>query len=56
MTCPICHKPSSPVFKPFCSKRCAEIDLGRWLNDSYKLPTRPDETGDEDEGWSGDKE
>ncbi|MDE2238914.1 MAG: DNA gyrase inhibitor YacG [Rhodospirillales bacterium] len=46
MKCPICGKPAAPEHKPFCSRRCAEIDLGRWLNDSYKLPAPP---GEEDE-------
>ncbi|WBO60766.1 DNA gyrase inhibitor YacG [Acidocella sp. MX-AZ03] len=40
MKCPICGKPATPEHKPFCSRRCAEIDLGRWLNDSYALPPR----------------
>jgi endogenous inhibitor of DNA gyrase (YacG/DUF329 family) len=40
--CPVCGKPQTPEQKPFCSKRCAEIDLGRWLTESYALPARPD--------------
>ncbi len=47
MKCPICNNSVSPEFKPFCSKRCAEIDLGRWLTDNYRLPARPDEAEDE---------
>lgn len=43
MTCPICQKPSAPPHKPFCSRRCADIDLGRWLTSSYALPARADE-------------
>jgi len=39
--CPICQKPASQEHKPFCSKRCAEVDLGRWLTESYALPSRP---------------
>lgn len=46
MTCPICNKPATPEHKPFCSRRCAEIDLGHWLNNSYALPAPPE---DEDE-------
>lgn len=49
MTCPICHKPSNPMQKPFCSRRCADIDLGRWLNDSYAMPTTPAEEDEEDQ-------
>jgi endogenous inhibitor of DNA gyrase (YacG/DUF329 family) len=44
--CPICKKPSVEEFKPFCSKRCAEVDLGRWLTQSYALPEK---IRDEDE-------
>ena len=36
--CPICDKPTSAAAKPFCSKRCADIDLGRWLKGSYAIP------------------
>lgn len=46
--CPICKKPSEPAFVPFCSARCADIDLGRWLTDRYAIPTDEDETEDED--------
>lgn len=37
--CPGCQKPSVERYRPFCSKRCAEIDLGRWLKGSYRIPT-----------------
>lgn len=37
--CPICHKIASEnKYKPFCSKRCADIDLGNWFNESYTVP------------------
>ena len=39
MSCPICDKPGQESYRPFCSKRCADIDLGRWLNGSYTIPT-----------------
>ena len=39
MTCPICKKPSTPDYRPFCSRRCADVDLGRWLTGSYAIPT-----------------
>jgi hypothetical protein len=44
-TCPICGKPSSTRHQPFCSGRCADIDLGRWLKGNYKVETEegPDE-------------
>ncbi|MCV2866883.1 DNA gyrase inhibitor YacG [Albidovulum sediminicola] len=38
MTCPICRKDTDPKYRPFCSKRCADIDLGRWLTGSYVIP------------------
>jgi endogenous inhibitor of DNA gyrase (YacG/DUF329 family) len=36
--CPICGKPTLPGFRPFCSKRCADIDLHRWLGGVYAVP------------------
>jgi endogenous inhibitor of DNA gyrase (YacG/DUF329 family) len=43
--CPICGRPSQQSFHPFCSARCAEIDLGRWLGGKYAIPSEeaPDE-------------
>jgi uncharacterized protein len=41
-TCPVCSKPSEARFAPFCSKRCADIDLGRWLKGSYVIPATDD--------------
>ena len=38
MTCPICGKASLPDYRPFCSRRCADVDLGRWLTESYRIP------------------
>ena len=37
--CPICGKPSVPEFDPFCSARCADVDLNRWLSGVYRIPT-----------------
>jgi endogenous inhibitor of DNA gyrase (YacG/DUF329 family) len=36
--CPICGKPKEAKFAPFCSRRCAHIDLGRWLKGGYAIP------------------
>ena len=36
--CPICGKPRVERYRPFCSKRCADIDLARWLRGSYAVP------------------
>jgi endogenous inhibitor of DNA gyrase (YacG/DUF329 family) len=41
--CPICGRPTEEKFKPFCSKRCADVDLNRWLTGSYVIPARDDE-------------
>ena len=38
MTCPICRKATDPTYRPFCSRRCADVDLGRWLTGSYVIP------------------
>jgi endogenous inhibitor of DNA gyrase (YacG/DUF329 family) len=46
MTCPICRKPTDPMVRPFCSKRCADIDLARWLNGSYAVPSNDPEDQD----------
>lgn len=39
--CPICGKPSTQQFHPFCSGRCADIDLNRWLSGVYVIPADP---------------
>ncbi len=36
--CPVCGKPTAARHAPFCSKRCADIDLGRWLKGAYAIP------------------
>lgn len=38
MACPICLKPTEAVYRPFCSRRCADIDLGRWMTGAYTIP------------------
>ncbi|GAA0299276.1 DNA gyrase inhibitor YacG [Rhodovulum strictum] len=38
MICPICKKPAAPAYRPFCSRRCADVDLGKWLAGSYAVP------------------
>lgn len=43
MPCPICAKPTETDYRPFCSKRCADIDLGRWFSESYSVPANDDE-------------
>jgi len=41
--CAHCGKPAEPRFAPFCSARCAQVDLGHWLKGSYVIPGKPDE-------------
>ena len=54
--CAICGKPVDPRFRPFCSKRCADVDLQRWFSGAYRIPgaAPPDEADspgdDADEG------
>ncbi len=55
--CPLCGKPAAAPHRPFCSRRCAELDLGRWLDGRYRIPTEegpgeegPGEGPDEDAG------
>ena len=43
MSCPICAKPTDPKYRPFCSRRCADVDLGRWLKGSYAIPAEAPE-------------
>jgi uncharacterized protein len=45
--CAICGKPADELFKPFCSKRCADVDLHRWLSGVYAVPVTEDEEEDE---------
>ena len=54
--CPICEKATVERFKPFCSKRCADLDLGRWLKGTYAIPAREDEEEDESSGSEGPTE
>lgn len=43
MSCPICGKESRHRFRPFCSKRCADVDLARWMRGDYAAPSRDPE-------------
>ena len=53
MACPICKKDSQPQYRPFCSKRCADVDLAKWLRGAYVTPGPPledlphDDAGDD---------
>jgi endogenous inhibitor of DNA gyrase (YacG/DUF329 family) len=39
--CPICGKAEAKDYRPFCSRRCADVDLNRWLSEGYALPGEP---------------
>ena len=45
--CPICGAPTAEKFRPFCSKRCADVDLGRWFSGSYSVPAIEPPDGEE---------
>ncbi len=45
--CPICGKPSAERFRPFCSRRCADVDLNRWLGGVYAIPGERDPANDD---------
>jgi uncharacterized protein len=51
--CPVCGKPADPRWRPFCSKRCADIDLGRWFGDVYRIPVEDEE--DRNDSPAGDE-
>lgn len=51
--CPICGKPAVEQYHPFCSKRCADVDLNRWLSGSYAIPGRAEEDEDGSSSESG---
>ena len=44
--CPLCGKPRVERYRPFCSKRCADVDLARWLGGTYRIASN--ETGEEE--------
>ena len=44
--CPICGRPTETAYRPFCSRRCADVDLARWLQGAYVIPARPDDDED----------
>jgi len=51
--CPMCGKPTAHAFRPFCSKRCADLDLGRWFNEDYRIPA--EEAAELDDDAFGDE-
>jgi endogenous inhibitor of DNA gyrase (YacG/DUF329 family) len=52
--CPICSRPTDTKYRPFCSRRCADVDLARWLRGSYAIPDAGEsEDGDESSEGEG---
>ena len=43
MSCPICGKDTVKRYRPFCSRRCADVDLGKWLSGAYAIPAEEEE-------------
>lgn len=43
MSCPICGEDVVREYRPFCSRRCADIDLARWMNGGYAVPSEREE-------------
>ena len=41
MSCPICARATDPKYKPFCSRRCADVDLAHWLRGDYRVAGEP---------------
>ena len=46
--CPICGKPADEAHRPFCSRRCAQVDLHRWISGSYAVPVVEEDDEDSD--------
>ncbi len=55
-TCPICGKPPEPAHKPFCSQRCTDVDLHRWLGEGYRIPTNEAPESDGEPSGDGAKD
>ena len=53
--CPICGRPRIEKYTPFCSKRCADVDLYRWLKGSYVIPGSEGSEGSEGSADGGEE-
>ena len=47
MSCPICSEKTDKNYRPFCSKRCADLDLGKWLTGAYAVPSQENDDAEE---------
>lgn len=48
MACPLCSKPTVQAYRPFCSRRCSDLDLAKWLGGGYSLPGQEPALFDDD--------
>ena len=53
--CAICGRPRVDKYNPFCSKRCADVDLYRWLNGNYAIPASEDPDSTDRDASSDDE-
>ena len=51
--CPICGRPATPAYRPFCTRRCADVDLNRWLSGAYAIPAADSPAAPDDEAEHG---
>lgn len=51
--CPICGRTADPAMRPFCSRRCADVDLARWFGETYRVPAADEEPDGDDEPEPG---
>jgi len=54
--CPICQAPALHRFRPFCSQRCADVDLGRWVKGGYRIETEEAPEGEVPPGHRDDED
>jgi uncharacterized protein len=54
--CPVCGKPAVAEFRAFCSRRCADVDLNRWLSGVYVVPGKKEEEEDGEPAPEADDE
>ncbi|MDW8398266.1 MAG: DNA gyrase inhibitor YacG [Acetobacteraceae bacterium] len=53
--CPVCGRPATPQARPFCSPRCRQVDLGRWLSGAYAIPAGKAPEEEAGEVWTGER-
>jgi endogenous inhibitor of DNA gyrase (YacG/DUF329 family) len=53
--CPICGRLTDAHYRPFCSRRCADVDLSRWLSGGYAIPVLEDDDEDGEHSTAADK-